>query len=345
MPTAMITARTLGAMPELLARELGERALANVFRESGLPMQLIDDRRFFIPQSSLKAFVTAGSRQLGERHLGLLAAPFLSARDYGLWGEYVMSGATLADALRRTFAALHFHSSYDRVEVTPSHDEVWFSYHFAEAYGEDYEEIAFVAAAIMLSVVRVYLGPRWRPRLIAFDIPKRREVSAIEQTFRCEVRLGARKVSFPLSREALTAARAVACDPRALTLADVARDRTGRAPHGLLEIVAEQIRVQIQESQPSLAKVALNLDKSPRKLQRELERHGLTFRRIANRLKLERAKELLAERDLSITQIAAELSYSSPANFARAFQSETQLRPRDYRVAHGEARRRVGAES
>lgn len=333
MTIAMITARTLGAMPELLARELGERALATAFRDSGLPMQLIDDRRFFIPQSSLKAFVTAGSRQLGERHLGLLATPFLSARDYGLWGDYVMSGATLADAFRRTLAALNYHSSHDRVEVTAGKDDIWFSYHFAEAHGEDYEEIAFVAAAIMLSIVRIYLGPRWRPPSIAFDLPKRLDISAIEQTFQCEAHLGARQVSFPLARDALTASRLSADAPTALTLADVARDRTGRAPRALLDIVAEQIRVQIREKQPSLEKIAIDLDMGPRRLQRSIEKHGSTFRSIANRVKLERAKELLGERDLSITQIAAELSYSSPANFARAFQNETNMRPKDYRAA------------
>ena len=97
--------------------------------------------------------------------------------DYGLWGDYVLSGATLDDALRRTRSALCYHSSYDQVEVIPRGDQVWFSYLFAESHGKDYENIAFIALAVMLSIARGYFGENSTPPVAELNIPCRRCMS------------------------------------------------------------------------------------------------------------------------------------------------------------------------
>lgn len=58
--------------------------------------------------------------------------------------------------------------------------------------------------------------------------------------------------------------------------------------------------------------------------------------RYQNRLRLRRAEVLLAETDISITQIAATLGYASPQHFATAFRQHSGTSPRSYRSCpHG----------
>ena len=51
--------------------------------------------------------------------------------------------------------------------------------------------------------------------------------------------------------------------------------------------------------------------------------------------RIERAKELLRHRDLSITQIALELGFSSSSHFSTRFRQITGSSPRDWRAMHG----------
>lgn len=46
---------------------------------------------------------------------------------------------------------------------------------------------------------------------------------------------------------------------------------------------------------------------------------------------IERAKTALTETDKNITEIADELGYSTSANFIRAFKTEMQMTPTQYR--------------
>jgi AraC-like DNA-binding protein len=58
---------------------------------------------------------------------------------------------------------------------------------------------------------------------------------------------------------------------------------------------------------------------------------GADFRTLANALRARRTGELLAGTGASITEIAAELGYSAPANFARAFRKATGAAPQEFR--------------
>ncbi|SDL74774.1 AraC family transcriptional regulator [Nonomuraea jiangxiensis] len=60
---------------------------------------------------------------------------------------------------------------------------------------------------------------------------------------------------------------------------------------------------------------------------------GVSPARHQARLRIRRARTLLAETDRSVTWIAAELGFSSPQHFATAFRSHTGATPREFRAA------------
>jgi len=75
------------------------------------------------------------------------------------------------------------------------------------------------------------------------------------------------------------------------------------------------------------------MDTSILSLQRTLNGEGTDFRTFVNVARAVRAHELLRHTNVSITQIAAELGYSTPANFSRAFRKATGLNPSALRLA------------
>lgn len=99
------------------------------------------------------------------------------------------------------------------------------------------------------------------------------------------------------------------------------------------------IRMMLREASdgwPSLAELAQTLNLSARTLDRYLEKEGESFRKLSNRVRYEKALELLDDDRLTVTHIAYELGYTDMSNFARSFRREAGVAPGDYR------RRRAG---
>lgn len=94
--------------------------------------------------------------------------------------------------------------------------------------------------------------------------------------------------------------------------------------------VAAWVGMMLREASggpPSRAELATSLNLSSRTLDRYLEKEGASFRELNKRARHIRACDLLGEHRLSVTQIAYELGYSDPSNFARAFRQEMGMSP------------------
>jgi len=84
---------------------------------------------------------------------------------------------------------------------------------------------------------------------------------------------------------------------------------------------------------PDLATVASQLCLSERTLKRHLQAEGLNFQALLDSVRESDSRRLLANRALSVEQVAQAVGYNEPANFTRAFRKWTGKSPRDYR--HG----------
>jgi AraC-like DNA-binding protein len=326
----VISSHILHGLPAFVRREIGEKALLRANRATGLDLELIEGRNCFIPHAAVIGFVDASARAAGEDNFGILMAPMMDAANYGCFGRYVLGADTLGQAIERSIAALCYHSTDDRMSVATAGDEVRYSYVFALAGRAGYGNVACAAAGVLLSVFRAYLPPDWRPLRIELDTDRPRRAGLFEDAFQCPVLFNAPAVTVVMERHHLTAAPRRASWP-IVTIEDVARDRPGGAPRHLLDVAMEQIRAQVLIGGVSIDGAAQSMDISVRTLQRELRRAGTDFRSLANAAKVQRAAELLRDTNGSITRVSADLGYSSPANFARAFRKATGRGPRQFR--------------
>jgi AraC-like DNA-binding protein len=326
----VISSHVLHGLPALVRHQIGERALLRANRAAGFDVELIEDRNSFIPQAALIGFVNAAAKAAGESNLGFLLAPVMNVANYGAFGRYVLGADTLGQSIERTIVALGYHSSYDSMSVALVGDEARYSYVFALAGHDGYDMIAGAAAGVLLSVLRTFLPVGWRPKRIELDIDKPRQSGWFEAAFQCPLIFNAPAVTIVIDRHHLGAARRNASWPT-VTIEDVARDCRGSAPRQLLDVVIEQIRTQVIAGEVSINNAARSMDTSIRTLQRELNRAGTDFRSLANAARLQRATELLRHTNGSVTRVSAEMGYSSPANFARAFRKATGHGPREFR--------------
>ncbi len=104
---------------------------------------------------------------------------------------------------------------------------------------------------------------------------------------------------------------------------------------------SEWCRMMVRESadsQPTLEQLAGFVNISARTLARYLDAEGTSFRDLSLQVRMESARRLLADGDLSVTQIAYRLGYSEVASFVRSFRAQTGRTPGSIRPP--EARRK-----
>jgi AraC-like DNA-binding protein len=277
--------------------------------------------------------IETAARDAGEANFGLLMAPQMDVANYGTYGQYIYAADTLGAAIGRAIEALAYHSNGDTMALVARGDEARFSYGFALAGRVGYEHVANVAAGALASVCRHFLSDSWRPLRIELDIPRPRHAAAFEDMFHCPVVFNAPAMTVVFDRGYLDSCGPAPAAAPVITIADVARDRRGAAPHDTLGVISEHIRLQVRGGSITIDSTARAMGISIRTLQRELNREGTDFRSLTNAARAGRGGDLLRHTDVSITRIAAELGYSTPANFSRAFRNATGLNPSALRGA------------
>lgn len=332
LETPVISNHALHGVPQLIRSALGERVLARATRAAGIDAELIQEQTFFVPHAAVINLIDTAARAAGEANFGLFIAPWTSVTHYGSYGVYVLGAETLGGAINRAIGALGYHSIGDSLSLVIAGDEARFSYGFALKGHRGYEHVVCAAAGALASMGTYYLGTKWRPLRIELDIVKPPPSAPFEDVFQCPVIFDSPTTTVVFGRHHLDAHGPRHRAGPIITIADVARDRRSIAPHDLLGVIQEQVRLQVLSGAVSIDSAARAMDVSIRTLQRELNRQGIDFRTLANATRAQRAAELLRYTDSSITTIAMDLGYSASSNFSRAFRAATGLSPREFRL-------------
>jgi AraC-like DNA-binding protein len=91
---------------------------------------------------------------------------------------------------------------------------------------------------------------------------------------------------------------------------------------------------QAEDYQPTLEDLAKILNITSRTLDRHLVKEDTSFRELSVRIRNERARQLLDEGKLAVSQVAYRLGYSDIANFSRSFKKVNGISPSEYQQRH-----------
>lgn len=81
----------------------------------------------------------------------------------------------------------------------------------------------------------------------------------------------------------------------------------------------------------TLEDIAKRANVSARTIDRHLQKEGIRFRELADKVRFERACEMLCATNSSIMEVASQLGFSDTANFTRSFRRVVGVNPGEYR--------------
>lgn len=280
------------------------------------------------------AIVRCALRDLPDPDLGLLLGRRQDIGNFGLLGLAMKTARSFLDAIgigiahqRATGALLDLH-----VESLPSGELAL----FARAPLHDAAVLPFLCEEMfssVLAVARELAGPALRPlRLeLAYAEPAHRH--EYQELFGCELRFGSTHNCLVVDAQVLeqpfpnynpvTSRQALAALQRELQAAPAARSET-------IAAVERQLRLRLNEN-PRLLDVAVSLCRSERTLRRQLAGEGESFTTIHDRVRCERALELLRDRRLTVAQVGTQVGFGDVREFRRAFKRWTGRTPMESR--------------
>ncbi len=99
----------------------------------------------------------------------------------------------------------------------------------------------------------------------------------------------------------------------------------------LLDKVRGRLCAGLGREAPTLSDVAAQLRMSARTLRRHIQAEGTTFQQLADETRFAQAKRQLAQGDRALASIAADLGFSEPSAFHRAFRRWAGVTPQAFR--------------
>jgi AraC-like DNA-binding protein len=114
-------------------------------------------------------------------------------------------------------------------------------------------------------------------------------------------------------------------------LSDALETIVSAASDNLVERVRCFLAATLSSGRSTIEDCATELCTSSRTLQKRMTEQGTTFSALAEQTKIDKARQSLAARSLSISEIALDLGYSEHSCFTRAFKRWTGQTPEEFR--------------
>lgn len=322
-------ASSLGPIADFMDRQGG--SAARVLRSVDLPFALLEQPDIVIPLQAQFRFLESAARETGDPHFGARLGQVVRMANLSAFGAWVCAAETLTQAMERGHAGLNTMLQTSTVlTLLRNGPKVRWLIEFVEPETDGRHHNELLGVAYQIDVVRTYAGRQWRPDVVLTALPRGTPRAELEEIFGTNISHGhpipgiefdAALLSYGLHTKAEAPARP--------------RQQEAPVPGNgdTIGTIAAVTALALYEGYPRVDWVATKLGTTRRSLQRYLREHGTSFNRLVEDALCKRAKDLLAQGTVSVTDIALQLGYSDPAHFTRAFRRWTGIAPTAYRTA------------
>ena len=308
-----------------------ERLLANAH----INVQTLEDPHGTLTIAELEALIDVASRMTGRGDLSVEVGRQAQLNSHGPLGYALLSCSNADQALR--LAARYFHLITPvfrmRYERRGKHAEITFTpcavmhqrtlQFFVEVIAMSFH----VQAQVMLGPDNegydLYLSTEAPPHVHRFQGNSPARFHFGERLMPgLTIRIATRLLDKPLPM----------ADERVVQQTEAQYEALVRQPvqPGEWGDFVEMILRQSEAPQLTLEDVARSLNISARTINRNLSKEDLSFRDISQRVRFERACDLLEAGELTVSQIAARLGFNDVANFSRGFRRYKGVSPTAY---------------
>ena len=297
-----------------------------ILKDAGLSRRLLKDRRCRLSVKVLGKLLQRCAERTACSHIGLVVGEKVTLAAFGDLGTLMKVSETFGDALRvlGTYRRLQSHGAVFRLDREG--DLAVLSYLPYEA-GEETGLIAECALATITHVLRDLCGPDWV--LTEVSMPRRApaDQGPYRSFFRRDVRFDQETAALVFPARLLST-RLTGSDGEVRgALEHNLRTVETNARPDLTEDLRQMLRAEMRSGRCSADAMAQRLVMHKRTLTRHLKAAGTSFRTVADEVRLEVARHLVADTDIPLAQISAALDFSEPAAFTRAFQRWSGVSP------------------
>lgn len=318
---------TLRADPLLPAFALLDRfgvPAASVLSACGISADALSDPERILDYSAACRFLKACADATACEHFGLLVGARGGRNRLGVAGRALLDAGDLGSALSALVRYLHLHDQGAVPHITLEHGVVRLGYVISGYHPGGIAIAADTTLAVGLDLLRALLGEKWSPREVWLPRRVPADTTPWSELARSPVRFDAPFVAFLFDE------------------ADLRRRMPGRAassksrealPELPFPVVVRRLAVTLLVTgRCSVGEAADQLDMHPRTLNRALSACGLTFRSLADDARHDLARQLLADTDMPIAQIATVLGYADTSTFTRRFGQRAGQPPGAWRA-------------
>jgi AraC-like DNA-binding protein len=306
--------------------------LGALLAKSRIPRELIEEADTLIPLHLVHRFIGMAASTQGVDDLGVVLAARTSAFDLHLIGPRLKRAITVYDYIQCGSRSIGSVCSGERFWLTLEGGEVRFHHYVPGFRGRGREHEDLFCVAVTVRMLRQFAGEDWSPREMSLMTAERSMLGDGSLFGNAEIRLGSAHSSFTMPVELLL--RPIPEHLREQALPDTGTGSEGvEMPGDFLRSVEALIASLLTAGCLDMDLVAESSSLSRRTLQRRLQRLGLSYSEIVQRARLRLARDWLRQTRMPVSEIAATLGYSDPANFTRAFRRVCGMPPLRYRAS------------
>ncbi len=333
-----MTARRVPMISLAAATGLGEAIEAagadpgQVLRSVGLDRKGLEDLHGFIPSADFAHILESAAHESGDECFGLHFGERFHPKDIGPLVYVVLNSPSFAAGFENVARYLRVHNEAAEVGFVagPPH---WYLRHALNLPTVSHRQHDEYGLAVAVGTIRLMAGSAWAPIEVWFQHPAPARTAEHVRVLGAPVSFGHPTNAIVVERE-LAERHVPAADARLYPiLQDLLERILDEMPpvDGLLTSVRRAIAESMRHGDPTLAQVARRVALGPRTLQRQLEQHGTTFKRLVEDTRRQFSLRYLRDPKHTLTDIAYLLGYSEVSAFNRAFRRWTGSTPTDYR--------------
>ncbi len=304
-----------------------------ILKDAKIPVSALANPETWIASASILKVYLDTERASGCEHFGLLMAECRSLSHMGPLSMLIQHQPTARDIL---FAFTENWRLINETLIYRLEDDGETALICADLPpGYGVRSTAEAAVATIYRAINEIMAGRWLPECIHFRHAPPKDLTAHRRIFRCPVQFDSDFDGISCSSDALDIENP-GKNPDMLRHARRFLDILAieRPKSTVIDRTRHAICLLLNSSDASLEKVADNLGRTARQLQRELDTHGTSFYELLNETRRELAVRYITTSGHSILHISELLGYSNQSAFTRWFVSEFAITPLKWRMAY-----------
>jgi AraC-like DNA-binding protein len=305
-----------------------------IFESCGIPLDAVSTSNSVITMQQAYLLMDKASLYAGEECFGSQVGMDLKLYELGALGHAVRQAPSLNDAGSVVMRAIQNSEPGSQCWLDRNEQESWFCYRPVERFALGGPQAELFDLECLLQFIRLAAGADWLPRKVRVNCTNARMLAHTQHFTEAQVTYDHRMTAIAFPNKLLTkptldcsTTESRISNNEALSSADPALS-VSDAISAILDSLFEYDAI------PTLEVMAERFRMNSRTLQRSLASEGASYRTLTERVVYRRATYLLRESQLSIKDVAAELSYGTPSSFTRAFKRVAGITPMAYKNLH-----------